>query len=579
MSYEVLARKWRPQTFDEVVGQDHITRTLKKAVESGRLSHAYMFAGPRGCGKTSTARIMAKVINCTDLHGGNPCNACPSCVGVAEGRNLDVMEIDGASHTGVGEVRDLQESIGYAASQFGKKVYIIDEVHMLSTHAFNALLKTLEEPPAHVYFIFATTAPHKIPDTIKSRCQRHQFKRLEISEITGQLTKICKAEKVKCEDDALRLLARKAEGSMRDAESLLDQCITASSGDVSTGAVRDILGLLDHEMVHGFLETMAGHDATAVLKRLDEAVGQGVDLEELLNALIEGFRDLMLLAASDDLRDLVFRSQDDIARLVQLTESYELPDLVTIVERLCNTAPRLKLASDPRVLLESVLVDLALLDRQTDIRALIESIERTGSSGGPSRPKPAPKTTPRRPPKSSASAVDEFATRPAAVADAAPLPAKETPSPEPARAPASPPADVDLSTLGYAEQRKLWDGFVTTVRQKKVALGVCLISGSLKSIEGAQVLLRFAKGFGFQKQQVEEAANKKFLHATLKKYFGRDLELVCFTEGEEAKVAREQMEARQKEKESEVQRPIESRPIVQKILTEFDGEIVRYHPR
>ena len=163
MSYEVLARKWRPQTFDEVVGQDHITRTLKRAVESDRLSHAYMFAGPRGCGKTSTARILAKVINCTDIKKGNPCNKCASCTGVIEGKNLDVMEIDGASHTGVGEVRDLQESIGYAASQFARKVYIIDEVHMLSTHAFNALLKTLEEPPSHVYFIFATTAPQKDP--------------------------------------------------------------------------------------------------------------------------------------------------------------------------------------------------------------------------------------------------------------------------------------------------------------------------------------------------------------------------------------------------------------------------------
>jgi DNA polymerase-3 subunit gamma/tau len=165
MTYEMLARKWRPQTFDEVVGQEHITRTLKKAVESGRISHAYLFSGPRGCGKTSTARILAKVINCVNLSQGNPCNACDSCKAVVQGNNLDVMEIDGASHTGVAEVRDLQESIGYSPSQFANKAYIIDEVHMLSTHAFNALLKTLEEPPAHVYFVFATTAPHKIPET------------------------------------------------------------------------------------------------------------------------------------------------------------------------------------------------------------------------------------------------------------------------------------------------------------------------------------------------------------------------------------------------------------------------------
>jgi len=188
MSYQVLARKWRPLRFDDIVGQDHITRTLKKAVESSRISHAYMFAGPRGCGKTSAARILARVINCENPPGdGNPCNQCTSCLAVIQGNNLDVLEIDGASHTGVAEVRDLQESIGYTPSRYKSKVYIIDEVHMLSAHAFNALLKTLEEPPRHVYFIFATTAPQKIPDTIKSRCQRHHFKRLEVREIAGQL--------------------------------------------------------------------------------------------------------------------------------------------------------------------------------------------------------------------------------------------------------------------------------------------------------------------------------------------------------------------------------------------------------
>ena len=212
MSYEVLARKYRPLTFDDVVGQDHITRTLKRAVETDRISHAYMFAGPRGCGKTSTARILARVINCEKLKNGNPCNKCASCKAVIAGSNLDVMEIDGASHTGVAEVRDLQEAIGYAPSQFKNKVYVIDEVHMLSTHAFNALLKTLEEPPPHVYFIFATTAPQKIPDTIKSRCQRHHFKRIEVKEIAGHLETICKSEKVKSDADGLRLLARKADG-------------------------------------------------------------------------------------------------------------------------------------------------------------------------------------------------------------------------------------------------------------------------------------------------------------------------------------------------------------------------------
>jgi DNA polymerase-3 subunit gamma/tau len=585
MSYEVLARKWRPQTFDEVVGQEHITRTLKKAVESSRLSHAYLFAGPRGCGKTSTARILAKVINCTNLASGNPCNTCPSCVGVNQGKNLDVMEIDGASHTGVGEVRDLQESIGYAPSQHASKVYIIDEVHMLSTHAFNALLKTLEEPPSHVYFVFATTAPHKIPDTIKSRCQRHHFKRLEIAEIAGHLETICDAEKVEWESDALRLLARKAEGSMRDGESLLDQCITASTGKVQAATVRDILGLLDHDMVLGFLKAVAGGDATAVLTQLDEAVHKGVDLEELLNTLIEGYRDLMLLAAPGDLSDLVFRAKDEIEVFKEVLSGYELPDLVTIVERMCNTVPRLKLASDPRILLESVLVDLTLLDRQTQIRDVLSSLERSGGAGPrrdsgarrrtptATRPKPGPKRTEDNP-RGSAQVIDKnesFAKPIDASSDASDVPESK----QDAR-----PSDVDLASLEYDDLRKLWKGFVIYIRQKKPSLGISLLSGTLQSFGEKAVTLSFSKGLRFQKDIVESASNKKYLFGMAKKYFGREFDIFCFVEGDEAEARKVLRESKVKEVEdSAPKRAIETRPIVKKILTDFDGEIVQYHPQ
>jgi len=570
LSYEVLARKWRPQTFDEVVGQDHITHTLKRAVQAKRITHAYLFAGPRGCGKTSTARILAKVINCTDLKDGNPCNACDSCIGVIQGKNLDVMEIDGASHTGVGEVRDLQESIGYVPSQFANKVYVIDEVHMLSTHAFNALLKTLEEPPAHVYFIFATTAPHKIPDTIRSRCQRHHFKRLEVAEIATLLEKICKSEKVKFESEALRLLARKAEGSLRDAESLLDQCITASSGEVATASVRDILGLLDHEMVVDFLGAIGSREPTGVLQRLDGAIRRGVDLEELLNALIEGHRDLMLLKSSDDLAELVFRSEEEIATLREMLGSYELADLVTSVERLCNVAPRMKMASDPRILLESTLVDLALLDRQTEIREVIGRLERSGGADTApvarevkkAKPSPGKKASPPAGAASIAASPEEFKKAPAPE----PLESKPDKNEVDAR-------DMDFASADYASVRKLWDGFVTYVRQKKVSLGVCLITGTIQSIDGKTVMLRFGKRFGYQRSQVEESANRKFLKTTMSRYFGRDLDLVCFSEGEGVEAQRQAEEAKSPKRE------IENQPVVKKILDDFDGEIIRYHPQ
>ncbi len=576
MSYEVLARKWRPQTFDDVVGQDHISKTLRRAAVADRISHAYMFSGPRGCGKTSTARILARVINCTDPQEGNPCNKCDSCIAVLKGNNLDVMEIDGASHTGVGEVRELQEGVGYAPSQYQNKVYIIDEVHMLSTHAFNALLKTLEEPPSHVYFIFATTAPNKIPDTIKSRCQRHHFKRLEISEIAGQLGAICKAEKVKFDDDGLRLLARKADGSMRDGTSLLDQCITASDGNVNTESVRDILGIIDQEKVLSFMRALSAGDPTAPIRLLNECINEGLDIFELCAALLEGYRDLMLLATPGDLADLLFRSKEEIADLKKLLDHYELGDVVTIVERLCNTIPRLRTAADPRVLLESLLVDLTLLDRQVDVRELLQRMESGGGSlppGGGTRRKSSTST------KGSAQlgAQSDVAPRTSASershTNAAP------------RRPGAQSADGEDDVAGVGEEEtldtmkiaQLWDGFVNFVRQKKVSLGVSLISGKVHDFDGTNLTLKFLKNASLQREQVGHETNAEYLAGALRKYFGRDINLVCIAEGDSPRdIAPPQPDTTKAERIRGVSE--EKRPVVKKLMDAFDGEIIRYTP-
>jgi DNA polymerase-3 subunit gamma/tau len=594
MSYEVLARKWRPLRFDDVVGQDHVTGPLKKAVETGRVSHAYLFAGPRGCGKTSTARILARAVNCDSLEGGNPCNACPSCRGVIAGNNLDVMEIDGASHTGVNEVRDLQESIGYAPSHFRNKVYVIDEVHMLSTHAFNALLKTLEEPPPHVYFIFATTAPNKIPETIKSRCQRHHFKRLEIREIAAQLEAICKAEGVACEEEGLRLLSRKAEGSMRDGTSLLDQCITASGARVTAAAVRGILGLVDQEKVLAFIEAVATGDATRVLELVDQAVTEGLDLQELSAALLEGYRDLMVLATRGDLDRLIFRSKDEIALLRAQLERYELADLVTVVERLCNTAPRLKGAADPRVLLESLLVDLSLLERQTDIRTLITRLEGASGSGVSGEDAGASRRGRQdlsvREKAAAAAPKDTTAPAHAAGASAASASTKTVRAAgddlgaNPAHAKREAAAPVESGTevasgdpLDFDRLQELWGGFVTFVRQKRVSLGVSLFSGKPYAFDGRRLTLRFMRNFTLQREQVSEAANRRFVESSFRRYFGHEVEIVCIAEGEERAAAMEERKRERTTPEARVRGVSEEKkPIVRKLLQEFDGEIIRY---
>ena len=587
MSYEVLARKWRPLTFDDVVGQEHISRTLKKAVETGRISHAYLFSGPRGCGKTSTARILARVINCDKVKDGNPCNECASCQAVLKGTHLDVMEIDGASHTGVESVRELQESIGFTPSQGRNKVYVIDEVHMLSTHAFNALLKTLEEPPAHVYFIFATTSPNKIPDTIKSRCQRHHFKRLENAEIAGQLEFICKKEKVKYDADGLRLLARKADGSMRDGTSLLDQCVTASGGNVTAAAVRGILGLIDQEKVLALVDAIAAGDPTSPLKQLDQAINEGVDLNDLLSALLEGYRDLMLLSVPGDLSSLLFRSQGEIDHLRASLSRYELADLVTVVERLCNASARLKTATDPRIYFESVLVDLALLDRQTDVRTLISRLE--GDGGGAGRGNAATTRTETTRTRSSSAPAGAAATGNAMLPLAgAPAPSLgETPArPARAQAPAEPEPDADDrgaphlaadAALDLPKVQQLWDGFVTFVRQKRVSLGVCLISGKPYAFDGQKLAIRFLKSFSLQREQASRPESIEFVRQMFERYFGRTVEIVCFLEGEERAFAIDEAVAKQKVPEERLREVSEEKkPVLQKLIKEFDGEIVRY---
>jgi DNA polymerase-3 subunit gamma/tau len=526
---------------------------------------------------------------------------------VIRGNHLDVLEIDGASHTGVGEVRELQESIGFTPSQSRNKVYVIDEVHMLSTHAFNALLKTLEEPPPHVYFIFATTSPQKIPDTIKSRCQRHHFKRLENAEIAGRLEVICRAEKVVYEADGLRLLARKADGSMRDGTSLLDQCVTASGGNVTAAAVRGILGLIDQEKVLAFVDAIALGDPTAPLRMLDDAVNEGVDLADLLAALLEGYRDLMLLRVPGDLSPLLFRSQSEIEHLRRSVERYELPDLVTVVERLCNASARIRSMSDPRIYLESVLVDLALLDRQTDLRTLIARLEGTagtgtgpaprGSSAAPGRGEttpgasPPPRRAPDRaaappaPPALAGAATTGPATLPLAGADATSLgenprralagedAAAEATEAE-ARAPAPLPPDA---ALDLAKIHQLWEGFVTFVRQKKVSLGVCLISGRPYAFDGRRLSIRFLKSFTLQREQASRPESVAFVGQMFERYFGRSVEIACFSEGEEKTLALDDALARQKVPEERLREVSdEKKPVLQKLIKDFDGEIVRY---
>ena len=337
MSYLVLARKWRPKKFSELIGQEHVTRTLENAVTSGHLAHAYIFSGPRGIGKTSTARILAKVLNCPQVKDAVPCNKCNICLEIAEGNNIDVLEIDGASNRGIDEIRNLRDNVRYTPSQGKYKVYIIDEVHMLTTEAFNALLKTLEEPSEHVKFIFATTEPHKIPLTILSRCQHFSFNRIQTQDLVKHLKHMVKAEKIKVTDEALFLIAKNADGSIRDAQSVLDQLISFSPDkEITTRTVNSLLSLVSQDIYFQFAENILHKDIVKLLILVDKLVNEGRDIGQVANGLVTHFRNLFFISLGEHGEELVDVSQDTKETLVLQTNQFRKDRLWQILEMISS---------------------------------------------------------------------------------------------------------------------------------------------------------------------------------------------------------------------------------------------------
>lgn len=382
--YTVLARRYRPQQFADLVGQEALVQALSNALRTGRVAHAYLFTGARGVGKTSTARILAKCLNCVRGPTVTPCDQCESCRAIAVGEDVDVIEIDGASNNRVEEIRELRSNAQYRPSRSRYKIYIIDEVHMLTTSAFNALLKTLEEPPPHVKFIFATTEVHKVPLTILSRCQRFDFANIRTDDIFRQLRKIVAQEGVAAEEEALRLIARRAAGSLRDAESLLDQALAFADGRLTLAQVEQLLGLAGEEQILALAEAILDRDAAKAWSLLDEALRRGVQPGELLDQLLEYWRDLLLLqtvGASCEAFSFADRHRE---RLQQRAQQLSLDSILVAMDLIAGTKGRLRGSSHPRVLVEMLLVRLTRLETLTAITDLIERLtnsEKPAASG------------------------------------------------------------------------------------------------------------------------------------------------------------------------------------------------------
>ena len=375
MSYTALYRKWRPTSFEEVRGQDHIVKTLKNQINSGRIGHAYLFCGTRGTGKTSIAKIFARAVNCEHPVDGSPCGECSMCRQIAEGASLNVVEIDAASNNGVENIRDIREQVQYPPTDGRYRVYIIDEVHMLSIGAFNALLKTLEEPPSYVIFILATTEVHKIPITILSRCQRYDFKRISIDTIAGRLAELTQAEQIDVDDRALRYVARAADGSMRDALSLLDQCVAFHFGEKLTyDNVLEVLGAVDNRVFSKLFQAVLASDTKACIREIEEMIIQGRDLSQLVNDFVWYMRNLLIAKTTDEPGDMLDMSEEILAVLKEEAAGVDTEMLMRYIRIFSELSGQLRYASQKRILVEIAFIKLTTPSMEQNLDSILQRI-------------------------------------------------------------------------------------------------------------------------------------------------------------------------------------------------------------
>ncbi|MEY8339458.1 DNA polymerase III subunit gamma/tau [Lachnospiraceae bacterium 62-35] len=375
MSYTALYRKWRPVTFEDVKGQDHIVKTLKNQITSGRIGHAYLFCGTRGTGKTSIAKIFARAVNCENPQEGSPCNQCPTCQAVMSGSSLNVVEIDAASNNGVENIREIREQVQYPPTEGRYRVYIIDEVHMLSTGAFNALLKTLEEPPSYVIFILATTEAHKIPVTVLSRCQRYDFKRITLPTLTARLKELTDAEQIEVEEKALAYIARAADGSMRDALSLLDQCAAFHYGKcLSYDNVLEVLGAVDHTVFSNLFRAVTKGDTKSCIYQLEEMIVQGRELGQFVNDFIWYMRNLLLIMTTDDAESMLDMSEDNIKLLREEAGLINTEILMRYIRVFSELSNQIRYASQKRVLIELAFIRLTKPQMEENLDSVMQRL-------------------------------------------------------------------------------------------------------------------------------------------------------------------------------------------------------------
>ena len=546
MSYLVLARKYRPQAFDQVIEQVHITRTLTNAISAGRVAHAILFSGPRGTGKTTVARILAKAMNCKEGPTPQPCNICRSCNEITAGHAVDVFEVDGASNNSVDQIRELRENVKYMPAHSPYKIYIIDEVHMLSTAAFNALLKTLEEPPSHVMFMFATTEPHKIPITILSRCQRYDFRRIGLESISTHMASLCRREGFEMADESLGLIAREAGGSMRDALSLLDQLMTCAQGLVTHEQVLDILGVIDRKIIFDLAGSILSADIHVALDLLDDVYDRGYDMKKLYADLLEHFRNLLVAAMGNKVEKLVDLPSGEIEQLVIQAKPISAGTLNQIFGMLFKAEVSIRMSSQPKLALEMILIRLLQTKPALPIDVLIDKLDALRQEVSPGEP----------PPKNdveSSFSRSEVQSSPGGSAEKLEGPGTK--------------ADVYFpvdESSGKADQR--WKQICEIISQKNPSLAANLVKCRLKNSTERSLEIDVPDN-GFTVNMIQREKNKAVLQQVCTEFFGhkQDIRLTA---------SKSMGDHNQKKKDNELKQKALSHPLVADAIEIFDGKLI-----